>query len=225
MRLTKTAPSTTEVEKTGGTAKRSSRQPTHCPPPACREKSGPPPTAGTGMSEAMRTIVWITGVAFGVAAPGAFAQTALDTSATQTNPAFQKLDANHDGFVSRDEAKQDKAVTSTFDQADMNHDGKLDEDELIKALSISQRETVERIAGDGASAAKQYAADSEITAKVKAALLRAEGLRSLEISVQTYKGKVQLAGFADSKVQIAQAGKIAAHEPGVKLVLNDLTTK
>jgi osmotically-inducible protein OsmY len=36
---------------------------------------------------------------------------------------------------------------------------------------------------------------------------------------------VQLAGFADSKIQIAQAGKLAEHEPGVKAVLNDLTVK
>jgi osmotically-inducible protein OsmY len=60
---------------------------------------------------------------------------------------------------------------------------------------------------------------------VKSALLGAEGLRSLEISVQTYKGKVQLTGFVDAKVQIAQAGKIVASESGVKSVLNDLTLK
>lgn len=181
--------------------------------------------ADAGMSEAMRTIVWITGVAFGVAAPAAFAQSGSDYGTPQTNPAFQKLDANHDGFVSREEAKGDKSLYSHFDQADLNHDGKLDEDELIKALSLSQRESIERIAADSAAAAKQYALNSEITARVKAALLRAEGLRSLAISVQTYQGKVQLAGFADSKDQIAQAGKIAAREPGVKVVLNDLTMK
>ena len=57
--------------------------------------------------------------------------------ATQINPVFQKLDANHDGFVSRVEAKQNTAVDAAFSQADMNKDGKLDEDELIKALSIN----------------------------------------------------------------------------------------
>jgi hypothetical protein len=114
------------------------------------------------MSDAMRTIVWVTGVAFGVFAPGAFAQSAFDAGATQKNSALQKLDANHDGFISREEAKQNPAIEAVFSQADMNKDGKLDEDELIKALSISQRETVAKIAVDGASAAKQYAADSEV---------------------------------------------------------------
>ena len=168
----------------------------------------------TGMSDAMRTVIWITGVAFGIAAPGAFAQGSNAAGTTQTNPVFQKLDANHDGFVSREEAKQDPAVSAVFSQADTNRDGKLDENEFIKAVSISQR-----------AAAEQYALDSEITAKVKAALLRAEGIRSLEVSVQTYRGRVQLAGFVDSKDQVAQAGKIAARASGVKSVLNNLTVK
>jgi len=175
----------------------------------------------SGMNEAMRTVIWITGVAFGIVAPLACAQDAM----TQTNPEFQKLDVNHDGFVSREEAKQNASVSAAFSQADMNKDGKLNEDELIKALSISQRDAVAKIADNGVSAAKQYARDSEVTAKVKSALLGAEGLRSLEISVQTNNGKVQLAGFVGSKAQIAQAEKIAERESGAKSVLNKLTLK
>ncbi len=38
------------------------------------------PAGDIGMSDAMRTAVWITGVAFGVAAPGAFAQGAPEGS-------------------------------------------------------------------------------------------------------------------------------------------------
>jgi len=173
----------------------------------------------------MRTMMLITAAAFGIAAPDAFAQSAPVEGATQKNPVFQKLDANRDGFVSREEAKRNSAVEGVFSQADSNRDDRLDENELIKALSISQREGAAKIARESASAAKQYALDSEITAKVKAALLKAEGLRSLETSVQTYKGRVQLAGFVDSKDQIAQAGKIAARESGVKSVLNNLTVK
>jgi len=182
-------------------------------------------TGGIEMRTAMRAILLITAAAFGVAAPSVFAQGAPAAGITQQNPVFQRLDSDHDGFISRAEAKQDAAVDAGFDQADTNGDGKLDEDELIKALSIGQRQTVAKVAAEGESEAKQYAVDSEITAKVKAALLRAEGLRSLDVSVQTYKGKVQLAGFVDNKDQIAQAGKLAAREAGVKAVLNDLTLK
>jgi copper chaperone CopZ len=177
------------------------------------------------MSDAMRAIVWTTGVAFGVIAPGAFAQSAAAGGAMQTNPVFLRLDSNHDGFVSRGEAAQNASVRAAFDQADMNKDGRLDEDELMKALSIKQRESLAMIANEGRSAAKQYAADSEITAKVKAALFQVEGLQSLEVSVQTNKGRVQLAGFVDSTEQIAQSGTIAANESGVNAVLNDLTVK
>lgn len=182
-------------------------------------------TGDIKMRDAMRLIVWITGVAFGVAAPGVFAQGAPDTSVKQKNLIIRKLDTNRDGSISRDEAKQNAAINAAFSQADMNKDGKLDEDELIKALSISQREKVASMALETGSAAKQYVLDSEITAKVKAALLGEEGLRSLEVSVQTHKGKVQLAGFVDSKDQIARAGTIAARETGVQSVLNNLTVK
>jgi hypothetical protein len=41
------------------------------------------PADDAPMSEAVRAIVWITGVAFGVLAPGIFAQNAVDTGATQ----------------------------------------------------------------------------------------------------------------------------------------------
>ncbi len=173
----------------------------------------------------MRTITLITAAAFGVVAPGAFAQNARVAGAAQENPVFHTLDANRDGFVSREEAKQNPAVKAAFGQADTNKDGKLDQDELVKALSISQREAAGKIAREGGSAAKRYALDSEVTAKVKSALLRAEGLKSLEVSVQTYNGKVQLAGFVDTEDQIVQAGKIAARESGVKSVLNNLTLK
>ncbi len=182
-------------------------------------------TGGIGMSDAMRNIVWITGVAFGAVAPGVFAQSVPVEGTKQVNSVVQKLDTNYDGFISREEAKQNKGVDAAFSQADTSKDGELDEDELIKALSISQRETVAKVAGEGGSAARQYAVDSEITVKVKAALLGEEGLRSLEVSVQTYKGKVQLAGFVDGKEQIDQAGKIAARESGVKSVLNNLALK
>jgi len=225
MRSSKAARPVTTVEKVEVTAAPSTEHRAYLNPKTGSTRQLASPNASGGMSEAMRIIVWITGVAFGIAVPDVLARPTADANGRQTNPVVLKLNADHDGFVNRQEAKQGNGVSSAFGKTDMNHGGNLDEDEFITALPINRRETAIGIARDGALAAKRYAVDSEITAKVKAALLRAEGLRSLGISVKTYKRRVQLSGFADSKAQIAQAGKIAEHEPGVKVVLNDLTAK
>lgn len=50
----------------------------------------------------------------------AWAGTAAD------KPSFEALDTNHDGQISRDEAKKSPEVSKNFVKADTNHDGKLD---------------------------------------------------------------------------------------------------
>jgi hypothetical protein len=55
------------------------------------------PAGDAGMSEAMRTVVWITGVAFGVLAPGILAQNAVDTGATQKVRVLQTPMADNRG--------------------------------------------------------------------------------------------------------------------------------
>ena len=56
-------------------------------------------------------------------------------------------------------------------------------------------------------------------------MLTAKGLPSTAISVEIYKGRVQLSGFVDNKDQIAQAEKGAFAVPGVKLLQNKPATK
>ena len=144
----------------------------------------------------------------------AAAVTAQQDPAKPANPGFIKLDKNKDNFLSRAEAEGDKDLHAIFTKADLNKDGKLDEDEYLKGVSTYQREK-----------AAQYAEDSAITTKVKAALLTAKGLPSTAISVETYKGRVQLSGFVDNKDQIAQAAKVVSAVSGVKLLQNNLATK
>ena len=50
-------------------------------------------------------------------------------------------------------------------------------------------------------------------------------LKSFEISVETYKGIVQLSGFVDSQKAIDKAGEIASGVKGVKSVKNNLNVK
>jgi len=71
----------------------------------------------------------------------------------------------------------------------------------------------------------QYIDDSAITAKVKAAILDEPTLKSLNISVETYKGVVMLSGFVDRPESITKAGELALTVPGVKEVKNNLQVK
>jgi hypothetical protein len=54
----------------------------------------------------------------------------------------------------------------------------------------------------------QYVDDSVITTKVKALLAADDFLKSFEISVETYKGTVQLSGFVGSQEAADKAGEI-----------------
>jgi hypothetical protein len=40
-------------------------------------------------------------------------------------PMFKELDTNHDGFLSRSEAKRSADVTARFTQLDVNHDNRV----------------------------------------------------------------------------------------------------
>ncbi len=67
--------------------------------------------------------------------------------------------------------------------------------------------------------------DSVITTKVKALLAEDVGLKTFQISVETYKGVVQLSGFVDSQKDIDNAGRIARSVQGVVSVKNNLILK
>jgi hyperosmotically inducible protein len=73
--------------------------------------------------------------------------------------------------------------------------------------------------------AGEYVDDSVITTKVKSQLATDDFLTSFEISVETYKGIVQLSGFVGSQQAVDKAGEIALGVQGVKSVKNDLNVK
>jgi osmotically-inducible protein OsmY len=64
--------------------------------------------------------------------------------------------------------------------------------------------------------------DAALAARVKQALVADSGLRSLPMSVATYRGVVQLSGYVDSEVQIQKALAVTRGVPGVQSVSNDL---
>ena len=67
--------------------------------------------------------------------------------------------------------------------------------------------------------------DSLLTGKVKAALMDAADVKSLQINVETRNGVAQLAGFVTSAGMRDRAGKVAAGVDGVKRVDNVLVVK
>jgi len=71
----------------------------------------------------------------------------------------------------------------------------------------------------------EYVDDSVITTKVKALLAEDDFLKSFQISVETYKGSVQLSGFVDSQKAIDKAVEITRSVKGVKSVKNNLSVK
>jgi hyperosmotically inducible protein len=73
--------------------------------------------------------------------------------------------------------------------------------------------------------AGEYVDDSVITTKVKSQLAADDFLKSFEISVETFKGSVQLSGFVNSQEAVDKAGQITRSVKGVKSVKNDLIVK
>jgi osmotically-inducible protein OsmY len=71
----------------------------------------------------------------------------------------------------------------------------------------------------------EFIDDTAITAKVKAALVADKEVSALSVNVETFRGVVQLSGFADNQAEITRAVSVARGVSGVKSVKNDLRIK
>jgi osmotically-inducible protein OsmY len=68
----------------------------------------------------------------------------------------------------------------------------------------------------------EYVDDSWITTKVKTDMLNEPTLKVNQITVETYKGAVQLSGFVNSAANKDKAAEITRSVKGVTSVRNDL---
>jgi hypothetical protein len=73
--------------------------------------------------------------------------------------------------------------------------------------------------------AGEYVDDSVITSRVKAALVADPVTKAREISVETFKGTVQLSGFVSTAAEKDKAGEIARKTKGVVEVKNNIIIK
>ena len=71
----------------------------------------------------------------------------------------------------------------------------------------------------------QYIDDTAITTSVKAAIFNEPTLKSAEINVETFKGRVQLSGFVSTRANIDRAVQVAQAVKGVSSVANDMRVK
>lgn len=71
----------------------------------------------------------------------------------------------------------------------------------------------------------EYLDDAAITTKIKAGFVEDPVVSALSITVETFRGNVQLGGFANSRKEIDRAGQIARGVRGVKAVENDIRLK
>lgn len=134
--------------------------------------------------------------------------------ASQAMPAFKTADSNGDGMVSMVEFAAQGGQAQAFREGDANDDARLTSDEYAKAVANHDR-----------IKAGKFIDDAWITAKVKALLLKDEGIKGLSVKVDTHKGTVQLSGWVNTAEQVTQAEKIALSVEGVKGVRNDLLVK
>jgi len=71
----------------------------------------------------------------------------------------------------------------------------------------------------------EYIDDSAITVKVKSAFVKDPVVGAMDVSVETFKGVVQLSGFVNTPAEKAQAEDVAAMVNGVVRVQNNIQIK
>ena len=157
-----------------------------------------------------KQMLGITAIAWGIP----FAQAEDARSQAPGSPRFVQLDANRDGVLSTDEVRRIEGHEKFFAESDDNRDGRLDASEFIKFQSLQERAYLGRVTDD-----------SVITAKVKAALLREQQLKSLDVSVETYRGEVLLSGFIKDEAQRKKALQVASAVSGVTGVKDGLAVR
>jgi hyperosmotically inducible protein len=124
---------------------------------------------------------------------------------------FAHYDSNGDGKISPEEFRAQGGQEQAFRAADANHDNSLNPGEFI--ASVADNDRVQ---------AGKYVDDAWITAKARASLLKDEGVKGLDVNVETRHGTVLLSGWVKNPAQIARAEQIVRGIEGVKDVKNAL---
>ena len=139
---------------------------------------------------------------------------ALGAAYGQQDEKFKSLDKDGDGFVSKSETSHIRGYEQAFAKGDENRDGKLTPAEFFEAEAAHDRIRLGK-----------YVDDTVLTTKVKTALLKEKGLKSMDVGVETYEGRVVLSGFVDSEAQRETALRVARKIEGVREVKDGMMVK
>ena len=71
----------------------------------------------------------------------------------------------------------------------------------------------------------EFIDDALITTKIKSQLAGDDIMRAFQISVETFRGIVQLSGFVNSQMDVERADEIATNVNGVRSIKNNLIVK
>lgn len=100
---------------------------------------------------------------------------------------------------------------------------------IIALTALCSGSVLPFVGGCAATSTRQstgeFVDDAAITTKVKAAFVRDDTVKALDVKVETFKGVVQLSGFVDNVVQKDQAGQLAGAIQGVVEVRNNIVVK
>lgn len=92
-------------------------------------------------------------------------------------------------------------------------------------LSLATFSLIACSTGPATESTGEFIDSSATTAKIKAQLIDRLGSDALSIQVKTWKDEVQLSGFVGNASVRTRAGSIAARNPGVRKVRNDVIVK
>ncbi len=93
---------------------------------------------------------------------------------------------------------------------------------LVAAAALSLSACAPTATSEGTG---EYIDDAVITSKVKAAFAADPTVKATEVQVETFKGRVQLSGFVESRESAQKAVQLARDVKGVKEVRNNTVIK
>jgi len=99
------------------------------------------------MKFAKTLVIGISTFALGIG--GALAADSTKDSKKQSDPGFNKLDKNNDGYLTRSEASKNPYLVKHFKEADKNGDGKLSRTEYLAVMTKKDLKGVkDKVAGN-----------------------------------------------------------------------------